>query len=209
MFLGLPIALLALHAPAVVIASGALLAGAGNMIFNSLWETALQQHIPPAALSRVSAYDWFGSLAFAPLGLVIAGPAAVGDRGERDTLDRSRGDRRDDRRGGRDPERSAAGDVPGRRRARSERDRRRRGGRAQQRVEHAGLTEHLVAAVQHRTLAANRNAEVVELGAVVVAGIDAVLLPVQDHDARRAHERLRHEQHTLVADDLDLGSPSP
>jgi hypothetical protein len=76
-FLGLPISLLALHAPAAVVASGALLAGAGNMIFNSLWETALQRHIPPGALSRVSAYDWFGSLAFAPLGYLIAGPAAV------------------------------------------------------------------------------------------------------------------------------------
>ena len=76
-FLALPTALLALRAPVVVIAAGALLAGGGNMIFNALWETALQQHIPPAALSRVSAYDWFGSLAFQPLGLVIAGPAAV------------------------------------------------------------------------------------------------------------------------------------
>jgi hypothetical protein len=47
------------------------------MIFNALWETALQQHIPPAALSRVSAYDWFGSLAFQPIGFVVAGPAAV------------------------------------------------------------------------------------------------------------------------------------
>jgi MFS family permease len=77
-FLALPTALLALRAPVAVIAAGALLAGGGNMIFNALWETALQQHIPAAALSRVSAYDWFGSLAFQPLGLVIAGPAAAG-----------------------------------------------------------------------------------------------------------------------------------
>jgi len=48
------------------------------MIFNSLWETALQRHVAPAALSRVSAYDWFGSLAFQPLGLAIAGPLAAG-----------------------------------------------------------------------------------------------------------------------------------
>jgi hypothetical protein len=54
-----------------------MLAGTGNMIFNSLWETSLQQHIPPAALSRVSAHDWFGSLAFHPLRLIIAGPAAT------------------------------------------------------------------------------------------------------------------------------------
>jgi MFS family permease len=76
-FLPLPMALLALKAPVVVIGAGALLAGLGNMVFNSLWETALQQHIPPAALSRVSAYDWFGSMAFQPIGLVIAGPAAA------------------------------------------------------------------------------------------------------------------------------------
>jgi MFS family permease len=76
-FLALPTALLAVRAPVVVIAAGALLAGGGNMIFNALWETALQQHVPPAALSRVSAYDWFGSLAFQPLGLVVAGPAAA------------------------------------------------------------------------------------------------------------------------------------
>jgi MFS family permease len=75
--LAIPIALLALRAPAVVVAAGALLAGGGNMIFNALWETALQRHVPAAALSRVSAYDWFGSLAFQPIGLVLAGPAAA------------------------------------------------------------------------------------------------------------------------------------
>jgi predicted MFS family arabinose efflux permease len=76
-FLALPMALLALRAPALVVAAGALLAGAGNMIFNSLWETALQRHVPPSALSRVSAYDWFGSMAFAPIGLAVAGPVAA------------------------------------------------------------------------------------------------------------------------------------
>jgi MFS family permease len=73
----LPIILLALHAPVELIAAGALFAGAGAMIFNALWETTLQRHIPAAALSRVSAYDWFGSLAFAPLGMVLAGPLAA------------------------------------------------------------------------------------------------------------------------------------
>jgi predicted MFS family arabinose efflux permease len=73
----LPLALLAVRAPIALIAAGALLSGAATMIFNSLWETSLQQHVPAAALSRVSAYDWFGSLAFQPIGLVIAGPAAA------------------------------------------------------------------------------------------------------------------------------------
>jgi MFS family permease len=77
-FLGVPTALLALRAPAYLVACGALFAGVGNMVFNSLWETSLQRHVAPAALSRVSAYDWFGSLAFQPLGLAIAGPLAAG-----------------------------------------------------------------------------------------------------------------------------------
>ena len=47
------------------------------MVFNTLWETTLQQHIPPASLSRVSAYDWFGSLLCQPLGLALAGPVAA------------------------------------------------------------------------------------------------------------------------------------
>ena len=56
----------------------ALVTGFGNMLFNTLWETTLQQHIPPASLSRVSAYDWFGSLLCQPLGLALAGVAAAG-----------------------------------------------------------------------------------------------------------------------------------
>jgi MFS family permease len=75
---GAPLALLALRAPAVVVAAGALLAGVGNMVFNSLWETSLQRHVPRQALSRVSAYDWFGSMLFQPIGLAVAGPLAAG-----------------------------------------------------------------------------------------------------------------------------------
>jgi hypothetical protein len=43
----------------------------------SVWESTLQRHIPAASLSRVSSYEWFGSLAFAPLGLAIWGPIAA------------------------------------------------------------------------------------------------------------------------------------
>jgi hypothetical protein len=50
------------------------------MMFNTLWETTLQQHIPDAARSRVSSYDWFGSLALQSAGFALIGPfaAAVG-----------------------------------------------------------------------------------------------------------------------------------
>jgi hypothetical protein len=32
--------------------------------------------VPPAKLSRVSSYDWFGSLAMQPIGMLIWGPIA-------------------------------------------------------------------------------------------------------------------------------------
>jgi MFS family permease len=71
-----PLAMLALELPAVAIAGVSLLAGAGLMISNTVWETTLQRHVPAEALSRVSAYDWFGSLAFQPIGFAIWGPVA-------------------------------------------------------------------------------------------------------------------------------------
>ena len=48
-----------------------------SVLGDVVWESTLQRHVPAAALSRVSAYDWFGSLAFQPLGLVIWGPIAA------------------------------------------------------------------------------------------------------------------------------------
>jgi hypothetical protein len=50
--------------------------GVGIGLFGVWWETALAQRIPPHLLSRVSAGDWMGSLAFLPLGYLLAGPAA-------------------------------------------------------------------------------------------------------------------------------------
>jgi hypothetical protein len=73
----IPTMLLAAGASAVTIGAAAVVSGAGVMVFNTLWETTLQAHIPPAALSRVSAYDWFGSLTFQPIGLALAGPVAA------------------------------------------------------------------------------------------------------------------------------------
>ena len=72
-----PLALLAARAPVPLMAAGAVLGGAAMMIGNSVWETTLMRHVPHESLSRVSAYDWFGSLAFQPLGLAIWGPIAA------------------------------------------------------------------------------------------------------------------------------------
>jgi MFS family permease len=74
----LPTLLLAARSPLLAIAAASVVAGVGVMVFSTLWETTLQQYVPAHALSRVSAYDWFGSLTFQPLGLAIVGPIAAG-----------------------------------------------------------------------------------------------------------------------------------
>jgi hypothetical protein len=71
-----PMALLALGAPAGWTAAAAAVSGAGIAVFGALWATTLQQQVPPAVLSRVSAYDWLGGAALAPVGFVVAGPVA-------------------------------------------------------------------------------------------------------------------------------------
>ncbi len=73
-----PIIVLALKLPWETLVVTELVTGFGNMFFNTLWETTLQQHIPPASLSRVSAYEWFGTLLCDPLGLALAGVLAAG-----------------------------------------------------------------------------------------------------------------------------------
>ena len=75
--LAIPPAALALGLPGAGIAALSILAGTGLSYANIVWTTTVQEKVPPAALSRVSAYDWFGSLAFYPLGLALAGPAAA------------------------------------------------------------------------------------------------------------------------------------
>jgi MFS family permease len=76
-FLGVQCFVLAVVAPVPAIAAAAFLGGFAVMTSNTLFETALQRHVPPAALSRVSAYDWFGSLTFNPIGFAIVGPVAA------------------------------------------------------------------------------------------------------------------------------------
>jgi hypothetical protein len=66
----------ALGAPLAVAIVLAFATGFGFSLLMIWWETALARHIPPHALSRVSAYDWMGSLALLPVGYAIAGPLA-------------------------------------------------------------------------------------------------------------------------------------
>jgi len=74
----IPVVLLAIPATTVVIALGALFASATVALAEILYETVAAQHIPPEALARVVAYDWFGSLAIEPITLALVGPIAAG-----------------------------------------------------------------------------------------------------------------------------------
>lgn len=59
-----------------VMYAGMVLGGLGIGAFAVWWQTALAQRVPPHLLSRVSAWDWMGSLALLPIGYVLAGPVA-------------------------------------------------------------------------------------------------------------------------------------
>jgi MFS family permease len=72
----LPLAFLAAGSPVALLACAAFVSGIGLMLGMSVWESTLQRHVPAESLSRVASYDWFGSLAFAPLGLALWGPLA-------------------------------------------------------------------------------------------------------------------------------------
>ncbi len=59
------------------LAALAMLDGIGAEIFEVNWSVALQEQIPAALLSRVSAYDGLGSVALSPVGTALAGPVAL------------------------------------------------------------------------------------------------------------------------------------
>ena len=81
----LPPALLAVPAPTAAISATALLAGLSLNFANTLWETAVQQHVPAHALSRVTSFCLFLALILTPLGYATVGPVAE-TIGQRPTL---------------------------------------------------------------------------------------------------------------------------
>jgi len=70
----IPLALLAVRAPVTSLLVAFAVMGVEWGLFDTFWVTSVQQHVAPEALSRVSSYDYVGSLAFFPAGLVLAGP---------------------------------------------------------------------------------------------------------------------------------------
>ena len=69
--------LIAARAPLAVIVIASIVGGVGFSISGVLWETVVGENVPERALSRVSSYDWLGSMTLRPLGLAIVGPVAV------------------------------------------------------------------------------------------------------------------------------------
>jgi MFS family permease len=74
----IPLFLVADRDPTIAIALSGLLAGFFVTVFSVQWHTTLQREIPSDLLSRVSAYDWFGSLALMPIWMAVVGPVASG-----------------------------------------------------------------------------------------------------------------------------------
>ena len=78
---GLLLASLAIPLPLAAIAVISFIGGAGFALGDTLWVTALQRNVPEHALSRISSFDWFGSVALNPVGYALIGPiaAAIGE----------------------------------------------------------------------------------------------------------------------------------
>jgi MFS family permease len=80
------LALVGASTQAIIIGSGLgtagiaaleVLAGVASALFYTLWDTNIQEQVPPHAVSRVSSYDFSVSLGLMPLGMAVAGPIAV------------------------------------------------------------------------------------------------------------------------------------
>lgn len=69
--------LVAAHAPLAVILLFAVVDGSSGTVFNTFWYTAIQREIPPGELSRVTSWDYLGTLAMQPIGLALTGPVAA------------------------------------------------------------------------------------------------------------------------------------
>ena len=68
---------LAVPLPLAALIAISLMTGIGFAVGNTLYQTAFQRNLPEHALSRISSYDWFGSLALNPIGYALIGPIAA------------------------------------------------------------------------------------------------------------------------------------
>jgi MFS family permease len=71
-----PVALLAMEAPVWTLYVSLAVMGVEWGLYDPFWMTCMQRVVAPEMISRVSSYDYLGSLAFYPAGLALAGPLA-------------------------------------------------------------------------------------------------------------------------------------
>jgi hypothetical protein len=74
---GVLLATLAVPLPLPVIAVTGFVTGIGFAFGDALWMSTLQRCVPEHALSRISSFDWLGSVALNPIGYALIGPLAV------------------------------------------------------------------------------------------------------------------------------------
>jgi hypothetical protein len=72
----LPVAFLALAVPVGMLYVSLAALGVVWGLYDPFWTTCMQLEVAPEMISRVSSYDYLGSLAFFPAGLALAGPLA-------------------------------------------------------------------------------------------------------------------------------------
>jgi MFS family permease len=70
------LALLGAAAPVALLCAAGLLASWGLTCGDIIWFTTFQLHVPDHLMSRLSSFDWFGSVALNPLGYALVGPLA-------------------------------------------------------------------------------------------------------------------------------------
>jgi Transmembrane secretion effector len=74
---GVLLAALAVPVSLIAMVVVAFAVGIGFALGNTLWITALQRNVPAHALSRISSFDWLGSVALNPIGYALIGPIAA------------------------------------------------------------------------------------------------------------------------------------
>jgi MFS family permease len=70
------LALLGARAPVPVLCTVGFLAAIGLTCGDIVWFTTFQKQVPDHLMSRLSSFDWFGSVALNPIGYALVGPVA-------------------------------------------------------------------------------------------------------------------------------------
>ena len=72
----LMLALLGVPAPVWLLCAASLVATTCLLCGDIVWQSTFQQHVPEHLISRISSFDWLGSVALNPIGYALVGPLA-------------------------------------------------------------------------------------------------------------------------------------